>query len=54
MIGAGVERATFVVAGHTLDKGAQAGAVIEHEGVDGDSLTRDRSTSLSVSCAARC
>src|SRR5882762_10261922 len=35
-IGAGVERTTAIDAGHALDEGAQARAVVEHEGVDGD------------------
>src|SRR3989441_10945331 len=38
---AGVERAPLVDARHALDEGAQARAVVEHEGVDDDAAAGD-------------
>src|SRR5690606_1238372 len=40
-VGARVEGAAAVDAGHALDERAEARAVVEHEGVDGDAEARD-------------
>ena len=37
-VGAGVEGAAFVDAGHIVDEAAQNGAVVEHKRVDRDPL----------------